>query len=249
MQKRRELQNAGRDTSEVLLFHGTKACNTDNICRMNFSLARCRSPRRAIYLSRDPIKSLSYGDDLILCRVLPGLKLKSVNRGDYDRGDYDSLECERRNEFTIRSPDQILPYCVIKVSNVDQALMGADIHSSLEEQAFTEADFSSTLARQQAVINSEVHETLQKDQDNAENSRRSDILCDKESTDGIIRCAVVIVAICLLWDAYIFPAMLVGVTVCHVAITREEKNDLVNVIIGGIIIISTGWPICFGKRI
>ena len=250
MQKKRELQNAGRDASEVLLFHGTKACNTDNICRMNFSLARCRSPRRAIYLSRDPVKSLSYGDDLILCRVLPGLKLKSVDRGDYDRGDYDSLECERRNEFTIRSPDQILPYCVIKVSNVDQALMGADIHSSLEEQAFTEADFGSTLPRQQAVINGEVHETLQKDQDNAENSRRSDILCDKESTEGIIRCAFVLVAISLLWNAYIFPAMLIGVTICHVAITREAKGDLVHRIIGGIIIVSiVGFALLNGVAI
>ena len=74
--------------------------------RVNFSLARCRSPRRAIYLSRDPRKSLRYGEDLILCRVLPGLKQKSEDRGDYDRGLYDSLECESRNEFTIRSPDQ-----------------------------------------------------------------------------------------------------------------------------------------------
>ena len=114
----------------------------------------------------------------------------------------------------------------------------ADIHFSLEEQAFTEADFSSTLARQQAVINGEVHEIFQKDEDKAKNSRRNDILCDKESTEGIIRCAVVIVAICLLWNAYIFPTMLIGVTVCHVAITREAKNDLVNVIIGGSIIVS-----------
>ena len=234
MQKKRELQDAGRDTGEVLLFHGTKACNTDNICRMNFSLARCRSPRRAIYLSSDPVKSLSYGDDLILCRVLPGLKLKSVDRGDYDRGNYDSLECERRNEFTIRSPDQILPYCVIKVSNVDQALMGADIHSSLEEQAFTEVDFGSTLPRQQAVINGEVDET---DEDIAKNSRSS-ILYDKESPESIIRCAIVLVAVCLLWNAYIFPTMLIGVTVCHVAITREAKGDLVHRIIGGIIIVS-----------
>ena len=88
------------------------------------------------------------------------------------------------------------------------------------------------------MINGEVHETLPKDQDNAENSRRSDILCDKESTEGIIRCAFVLVAISLLWNAYIFPAMLIGVTVCHVAIMREAKGDLVHIIIGGIIIVS-----------
>ena len=83
------------------------------------------------------VRPLSYGEDLILCRVLPGLKLKSAAREDYDRGSYDSLECESRNEFTIRSPDQILPYCVINLdaaSEMSKRLLAQQQRRQLEAE-------------------------------------------------------------------------------------------------------------------
>ena len=87
------LQRKGRATSELVLFHGTKASNTDDICRGNFNidLGRRFAYGRGIYFSKCPNTSLQYGEDLILCRVLPGLMQDSGS----------SLEQVRTHLFSI----------------------------------------------------------------------------------------------------------------------------------------------------
>ena len=78
--KKAEFQEAGRDASELVLFHGTSGANTHAICTGNFNLDLSNrfAYGRGIYFSKCPNTSLQYGDDLILCRVLPGLKEMTV---------------------------------------------------------------------------------------------------------------------------------------------------------------------------
>ena len=63
-----------------MLFHGTSQANTHAICTGNFNLDLSNrfAYGRGIYFSKCPNTSLQYGEDLILCRVLPGLKSDSV---------------------------------------------------------------------------------------------------------------------------------------------------------------------------
>ena len=68
--KKLEYKRAWRDTSEMLLFHGTSPDNTHNICTGNFNLNLSKRFvfGRGIYFSKCPNTSLQYGKDLILCR-------------------------------------------------------------------------------------------------------------------------------------------------------------------------------------
>ena len=68
--KKLEYKRAGRDTSEVVLFHGTSPVNTHEICTGNFNLDLSNrfAFGRGIYFSKCPNTSLQYGKDLILCR-------------------------------------------------------------------------------------------------------------------------------------------------------------------------------------
>ena len=74
--KKAEFHAAQRDTNELVLFHGTQKANTHAICTGNFNidLSNRFLYGRGIYFSKCPNTSLQYGEDLILCRVLPGLK-------------------------------------------------------------------------------------------------------------------------------------------------------------------------------
>ena len=74
--KKEEFKKEGRDASELVLFHGTSHANTHDICTGNFNLdiSNRFAFGRGIYFSKCPNVSLQYGDDLILCRVLPGQK-------------------------------------------------------------------------------------------------------------------------------------------------------------------------------
>ena len=78
--KKTKFREAGRDDSELVLFHGTGQANTDAICAGNFNLDLSNrfAYGRGIYFSKCPNTSLQYGEDLILCRVLPGLKENTV---------------------------------------------------------------------------------------------------------------------------------------------------------------------------
>jgi hypothetical protein len=53
------------------MFHGTNPSNTDDICTGNFNLdiSTRFAFGRGIYFSKCPNIGLSYGKDLILCRV------------------------------------------------------------------------------------------------------------------------------------------------------------------------------------
>ena len=64
----------------MVLFHGTGQANTHAICTGNFNLDLSNRfvYGRGIYFSKCPNTSLQYGEDLILCRVLPGLKEMTV---------------------------------------------------------------------------------------------------------------------------------------------------------------------------
>ena len=81
--KKAEFREAGRDDSELVLFHGTGQANTHAICTGNFNLDLSNRflYGRGIYFSKCPNTSLQYGGDLILCRVLPGLKENTVAGG------------------------------------------------------------------------------------------------------------------------------------------------------------------------
>ena len=81
--KKAEFREAGRDDSEHVLFHGTGQANTHAICTGNFNLDLSNrfAYGRGIYFSKCPNTSLQYGGDLILCRVLPGLKENTVAAG------------------------------------------------------------------------------------------------------------------------------------------------------------------------
>ena len=131
LDKKAQLGLAGRDDSELVLFHGTGHANTHEICSGNFNLDLSNrfAYGRGIYFSKCPNTSLQYGDDLILCRVLPGHKKRTVaNANANDRTTlqpgFDSLEIDwmRNNDpgsnaIVVRTPEQILPYCVIKTEH------------------------------------------------------------------------------------------------------------------------------------
>jgi len=130
MAKKLELLKEGRDFSEVVMFHGTSPANTHDICTGNFNLDLSNrfAFGRGIYFSKCPNTSLQYGKDLILCRVLPGLKhmTKWVEKDRQTLQDgYDSLEIDWQrnndpgsNAIVVRAADQILPYCVIRTEHV-----------------------------------------------------------------------------------------------------------------------------------
>ena len=131
LDKKAQLCAAGRDDSELVLFHGTGHVNTHEICSGNFNLDLSNRflYGRGIYFSKCPNTSLQYGDDLILCRVLPGQKkstVASANANDRTtlQPGFDSLEIDwmRNNDpgsnaIVVRTPEQILPYCVIKTEH------------------------------------------------------------------------------------------------------------------------------------
>ena len=77
-----EFQNAGLDTGELVLFHGTTPANTHNICTGNFELDVSNRFMfgRGIYFSKCPNTALQYGQDLIMCRVIIGRKHKDSRK-------------------------------------------------------------------------------------------------------------------------------------------------------------------------
>jgi hypothetical protein len=74
--KKAELRSSGsRDGGEeTFMFHGTSPANTHDVCDHGFDLSLCKRPvhGKGIYLTDCPNHGVSYGDELFLCRVLPG---------------------------------------------------------------------------------------------------------------------------------------------------------------------------------
>lgn len=130
--------NENGQVDELLLFHGTSVSSIDNILSTNFivdSLPQQRNSQneqrkktmmfgRGVYFSELPAVSLMYGNGLLLCKVLPGkcevFKPQGVAPGEIPQ-DYDSREVQATatdNQgviHVVKSPAQILPYCVIQL--------------------------------------------------------------------------------------------------------------------------------------
>ena len=128
--KKVELQSDGKDTRELLLFHGTSQSNVHDICKGNFNLELSNRFLfgRGIYFTKCPNVGLQYGQDLILCRVLPGLEQGITKRDENSKQNlqegFDSLEIDWTNNndpgsnaFVIQSTKQILPYCIIRTEH------------------------------------------------------------------------------------------------------------------------------------
>ena len=73
---KRGLDSEG-NVKELLLFHGTHPANVDSIAENNFAIAECG---RGVYMSEDPQHALSYGDTLILSRVIELYKIDSLRK-------------------------------------------------------------------------------------------------------------------------------------------------------------------------
>ncbi len=128
------IQNYGAETGvEMLLFHGTNAKNVDSIIRNNFNLNLCRrfAYGKGLYFSELPSTSFTYGDALILCRVLTGRVQKPCHGPKFDPTRFHSFQTnqvkhqlgtsdksdEVADIHVIASPDQVLPYCVYHFEN------------------------------------------------------------------------------------------------------------------------------------
>jgi len=130
--------NKDGKVDELLLFHGTAVSSIDSILSTNFvvdSLPQQRNSQneqrkktmmfgRGIYFSELPAVSLMYGNGLLLCKVLPGntelFQPQGVAPGDIPE-EYDAREVQATASdsqgiiHVIKTPAQILPYCVIQL--------------------------------------------------------------------------------------------------------------------------------------
>jgi len=119
----------------ILAFHGTKNESVETIIADNFNPKLLGTGSgddgwygAGIYLSEYPQTSLYYGRSLILCRVLPGksfdMNEKEIRIGGDLKEGYDShrVNVQERGygeELVVFNPDQILPYCVVKYSAME----------------------------------------------------------------------------------------------------------------------------------
>ncbi|KAK3277366.1 hypothetical protein CYMTET_14615 [Cymbomonas tetramitiformis] len=126
--KKTELRSADRSANEVLAFHGTRdPADIENIVQNNFDPACIRRTAfgRGFYFSEFPETSLQYGQNLLLCRVLPGCAFDINNQNPLDtKGEimsgYDSHRVNHNerghaSQLVINNPDQILPCYVLHV--------------------------------------------------------------------------------------------------------------------------------------
>lgn len=130
--------NEDGKVDELLLFHGTAVSSIDSILSTNFivdSIPQQRNSQneqrkktmmfgKGIYFSELPAISLMYGNGLLLCKVLPGktevFQPQGVAPGDIPE-EYDAREVQATASdnqgiiHVIKTPAQILPYCVIQL--------------------------------------------------------------------------------------------------------------------------------------
>ena len=126
----------GKNMTEVFLFHGTAVANLDSILKDNLSLSfspeqqegkeKKRVFGEGIYFSEMPAVSLMYGNGLILCKVLLGncetFKPQPGREQPEIPSHFESREVLARDGASVihlvKSPSQILPYCVIRLKFV-----------------------------------------------------------------------------------------------------------------------------------
>ena len=122
------------NATEKLLFHGTCNESINKIAEDNFSLSALPEERgkimlfgRGMYFSELPGVSLMYGDKLLVCKVLLGKSQKYFPNGNVPPEipeEFDSrivIKDGLEVVTVIKSPSQILPYCMINLKeNVTQ---------------------------------------------------------------------------------------------------------------------------------
>ena len=120
-EKKNELEK-GNFTEEILAFHGTDISNVENILKTN--LDPHRSPKHGLcygkgcYFSEFPDFSRSYGNGLILFRVLPGKEFEDETTDEtWVKKGYHSKKVRANKEryaeqIIIQDQSQFLPYCV-----------------------------------------------------------------------------------------------------------------------------------------
>ena len=123
---------------EMLLFHGTNESSIDRILSSNFlvdamPIQQCTGYEsrkknmlfgRGVYFSEMPSVSLMFGNGLILCKVLIGSCEVFKPNGsipDDIPNQFDSRVVQGIDKqsviHVVKNPDQILPYCIIKLKN------------------------------------------------------------------------------------------------------------------------------------
>jgi len=126
--KKEEFKRVGKD-QVVLAFHGTRDMESiTSIITNNFdskfigSATDCSYYGRGFYFSEYPQKSLTYGENLLLCQLLPGKAFDVTTRMDgrpitasYDSHRFMKDEMGRGQELVIADPDQILPLYILHV--------------------------------------------------------------------------------------------------------------------------------------
>ena len=134
----------GKEPKEMLLFHGTAVANVDSILKENFKLGNQDKEKRSvfgegIYFSEMPAVSLMYGNGLILCKVLLGNCETFKPQPGRDQPEipshFESREVLARDGtrviHLVKSPSQILPYCVIRLKN---EALSSEVHKPGHQQ-------------------------------------------------------------------------------------------------------------------
>ena len=138
-EQKNAFRQENKEVEEVLLFHGTAVASVDSILQTNFLLDHSPAPQaghtkgrskksmfgRGVYFSSQPAISLMYGSGLVLCKVVLGRcqdyrpRPQIVQQEIPD--EYDSRKVMTRDGseviHVVRSPTQILPYCIIQLKN------------------------------------------------------------------------------------------------------------------------------------
>lgn len=134
-EKKTQFQREGKvdkygNATEKLLFHGTCNESINLIAEDNFSLEALPDERgkimlfgRGMYFSELPGVSLMYGEKLLVCKVLLGKTQKYYPDGSYPpdiKEEFDSrvvIKDGLEVVTVIKSPSQILPYCMINLKD------------------------------------------------------------------------------------------------------------------------------------
>ena len=125
---KRSFKTNGIPVNEILAYHGTHPDNIDSILKDNLKLiyAKRQVYGKGNYFSEFPSISLSYGEGLLLCRILPGKEfVDSTPHVDIPEG-YNSKKVQFHEDeasasaanlsgemIIIENSDQILPFFVI----------------------------------------------------------------------------------------------------------------------------------------
>ena len=129
---KKKFKSQGIPDKEILAYHGTEKANIHSILKSNLQLryAKRQAYGKGNYFSEFPSVSLSYGDGLLLCRILPGKEFVDASGSNIPTG-YNSKKVLLKVQpasataataaaanvsgemIIIENSDQILPFFVI----------------------------------------------------------------------------------------------------------------------------------------